>query len=112
MELKILLLLFVKETKPFSYIFTFAIMYFVEAVVIDPSINSTGLWKVTALTAAVRIVGFTFVAAMIEFFFRFMESFESNMGRTEEQREAVMAFTRGNIFKIVSWMAKAYHAEL
>lgn len=108
----ITLRLFVKETKPFSYIFTFAIMYFVEAVVIDPSINSTGLWEVTALTAAVRIVGFTFVAAMIEFFFRFMESFESNMGRTEEQREAVLAFTRGNIFKIVSWMAKAYHAGL
>lgn len=34
----ITLRLFVKETKPFSYIFTFAIMYFVEAVVIDPSI--------------------------------------------------------------------------
>lgn len=103
--------LFVKETKPFPYIFTFAIMYFVESVAVDPSMNSSNLWEVTVLTAAIRIVGFTFVAAMIAFFFRYMESFESNMGRTEEEREAALAFTRGNIFKIVSWIGKAYRGQ-
>lgn len=100
--------LFLKETKPFPYLFTFAIMYFVEEVLADPTLESDGMWGITVFIAIARILCFAVIAAMIAFYIRFVEKYEDLGSRTEEDQEVTRIFTQGNIFKVISWAAKEY----
>ena len=99
---------FIKETKVMSYILTFAIMYYVEVVLADPTLNSPETWGVTVIITAARIICFTVVASMIAFYIKYSENYGYHENMTAEEREAAQVFMEGDIFKIISWCAKIY----
>ena len=99
---------FIRETKVMSYILTFGIMYFIEAVLADPTVNTTGFWQVTAIIAAARIICFTAAASMIAFYIKYSENYGYHENMTEEEREVARKFMEGDTFKIMSWAARIY----
>lgn len=99
---------FIRETKVLSYILTFAIMYFVEVVFADPTLNSPETWGVIVIITADRIICFTVVTPMIAFYIKYPENYGYHENMTAEEREAAQIFMEGDIFKIISWSAKIY----
>ena len=99
---------FIRETKVLSYILTFAIMYFVEVVFADPTLNSPETWGVIVIITADRIICFTVVTPMIAFYIKYSENYGYHENMTAEEREAAQIFMEGDIFKIISWSAKIY----
>ena len=91
-----------------SYILTFAIMYFVEVVFADPTLNSPETWGVIVIITADRIICFTVVTPMIAFYIKYPENYGYHENMTAEEREAAQIFMEGDIFKIISWCAKIY----
>lgn len=95
--------LFVIDTKVIPYLATFALMYFVEKVISVSLFGGMQLWRATILVWGIRLVCFSYMAALITFMINSSKEYDPSYVKDPEFSSA---FMEGNIFKIFSAFAK------
>ncbi len=97
--------LFVIDTKVIPYLASFALMYFVEEVISVSLFGGMQLWSATILVWGIRLVCFSYMAALITFMINFSKEYDSSYMKNPEFSSH---FMEGNIIKVCSAFAKVY----